>query len=389
VTLSGGLTQVSGTLGSTPNTSVTIDFYANTLPDPSGYGEGQTWLGSTAVMTDGSGHASFTATVAAAPAGQQFLGATATDSGHNTSEFSRDTIIAPSSLSGMVFEDFNNDGQGGFGEQGIPGVTVTLTGTDDLGRPVSLSQQTGADGSYFFGGLLPGNYTFTETQPAGYTQGIDSVGTAGGSLAGTDQFVVQLGQGVDGINYNYGERPPAGGPVPQGQTATNRFWHNRDRPAPIRALTGGAGTTRRADWLAIPLPNILGAGAGSHNLTGKSNTDVAGLFQSDFAQSGPKLDAQVLATALAVYVTNATLDPTQVAAQYGFTVSGDGVGTATVNVGSTGDAFGVADNTTMTVMDLLLATNDQAVDGVLYDGNQTRRGEANVVYSAVNAAGNL
>ena len=97
----------------------------------------------------------------------------------------------------------------------------------------------------------------------------------------------------------------------------------------------------------------------------------------------------MLATALAVYVTNATLDPTQVAARYGFTVSGCGVGTATVNVGSNGDAFGVANNTTMTVMDLLLATDAQAVDGVLYHGNQTRRGEAVNVYSAVNVSGDI
>src|SRR5262249_26826592 len=148
VSLSGGMTQVSGQVNSTPNTTFTLDFYANTLPDPSGYGEGQTWLGSTIVMTDGSGHASFTATVAGPTAGQQVLSATATDSDHNTSEFSQDTIIAPSSLSGMVFVDFNDDGQVDFGEQGIAGVTVTLTGTDDLGHAVNLSQQTGTDGAY-------------------------------------------------------------------------------------------------------------------------------------------------------------------------------------------------------------------------------------------------
>ena len=77
------------------------------------------------------------------------------------------------------------------------------------------------------------------------------------------------------------------------------------------------------------------------------------------------------------------------AAQYGFTVSGDGVGTATVNVGCNGDAFGVANNTTMTVMDLLLATDAQAVNGVLYNGNTTRRNEANDVFSAVNQAGGI
>ena len=88
-----------------------------------------------------------------------------------------------------------------------------------------------------------------------------------------------------------------------------------------------------------------------------------------------------------VYVTNATLDPTAVAASYGFTVSGDGAGKATAKVGSNGDAFGVANNTTLTLMDLLLAADVQAVNGVLYNGNTTKRNEANNVFSAVNQAG--
>src|SRR5207245_8229177 len=117
----------------------------------------------------------------------------------------------------------------------------------------------------------------------------------------------------------------------------------------IKALNGGSTATQLANWLAATLPNTFGG------LKGKTNADVAALFQQDFLMKGVKLDAQVLATALAVYATNATLDNTGVAAQYGFTVSGDGVGTATVNVGSSGEAFGVADNTAMTVMDLLLA----------------------------------
>ena len=90
-----------------------------------------------------------------------------------------------------------------------------------------------------------------------------------------------------------------------------------------------------------------------------------------------------------MYATNATLDSTHVAAQYGFTVSGDGVGTAAVNVGSNGDAFGVANNTMLTVMDLLLATDAQAVNGVLSNGDSTRRNEANNVYSALNQAGDI
>jgi hypothetical protein len=124
-------------------------------------------------------------------------------------------------------------------------------------------------------------------------------------------------------------------------------------------------------------------------MTGEGNAYGAALFQQGILQKGPKLDAQVLATALSVYATDATLDTTGVAAQYGFTVSGYGVGTATVNVGSNGDAFGMANNNSMTVMDLLLATDDQAVGGRLYNGNAARRNEANAVYSALNQAGSV
>jgi hypothetical protein len=133
------------------------------------------------------------------------------------------------------------------------------------------------------------------------------------------------------------------------------------------------------DWLAATFVNMYGANSGN-DLAGQSNAYVAALFQPDFLESGPKVDAQVLATALAVNATNATLDNTAVAAQYGFVVSGDGVGAATWRVGSNGDAFGVANNHTMTVTGLLLATDDQAINGLLYNGNAAKRSEANAVY---------
>src|SRR5262249_15536979 len=152
--------------------------------------------------------------------------------------------------------------------------------------------------------------------------------------------------GVNGINYNFGERPVATGFVQKGQTAAIGFWHNKNGQALILALNGGTGN-QLGDWLAATLPDMYGRNANGNDLTGMSNAYVASFFQGLFTLPGPKLDAQVLATALSVYVTNATLDPTRVAAQYGFTVSGDGVGTATINVGSNGDAFGVANNTTM------------------------------------------
>ena len=104
--------------------------------------------------------------------------------------------------------------------------------------------------------------------------------------------------------------------------------------------------------------HIFGASAGSSNLAGKDNTFIATFFQNRFVVHGQKLDAQVLATALAVYVTDGTLDNTGVGTQYGFTVSGNGDATATYNVGTNGVAFGLADNNTMIVMDLLLAAEE-------------------------------
>src|SRR5262249_16937744 len=124
-------------------------------------------------------------------------------------------------------------------------------------------------------------------------------------------------------------------------------------------------------------------------LAGKDNAAAAALFQQDFVQKGQKLDAQVLATALSVYATNATLDNTQAAAGYGFKVAGDGGGTASVKGGLNGAAFGVVDNTTMTVMDLLLAADAQAAGGVLYGGNAALRSKANNVFAAVNQVGGI
>jgi hypothetical protein len=142
------------------------------------------------------------------------------------------------------------------------------------------------------------------------------------------------------------------------------------------------------DWLAATFPHLYGS-LSANNLAGKTNASIAALFQQDFLLKGVKLDTQVLATALSVYVTSATLDSTPAAAPYGFTVSGYGVGTATYNVGANGAAFGVADNTAVMVIDLLRAADAQAVNGLLYGGNLTLRTKANNVFSALNQTGGI
>ncbi|MEQ1858296.1 MAG: SdrD B-like domain-containing protein [Chthoniobacteraceae bacterium] len=109
-------------------------------------------------------------------------------------------------LSGTVFQDTSNNGTQEVGEPGLGGVTITLTGTDDLGAPVSVTMTSSVvDGSYTFPGLRPGNYTITETQPAGFLDGRDTVGTAGGTLANDVISTITLAENQVGSGYNFGE----------------------------------------------------------------------------------------------------------------------------------------------------------------------------------------
>ena len=83
------ITRVTGTFNSAPNTTFTLQVFASATCDPSGFGEGATFLGSFPVTTDGSGNASFTnQSVPTGGTGGQQITATATDPNGNTSEFS-------------------------------------------------------------------------------------------------------------------------------------------------------------------------------------------------------------------------------------------------------------------------------------------------------------
>ncbi|MEM7312031.1 MAG: SdrD B-like domain-containing protein [Planctomycetota bacterium] len=113
--------------------------------------------------------------------------------------------IANGEINGTVYVDLDGDGIQDPGEAGIPGVEITLTGTDIYGNPVSETVLTDADGNYSFTGLSPGDYTLTQTQPDSFIDGADTPGNLGGS-AGNDVINVTLsGDGFVGEDYNFGE----------------------------------------------------------------------------------------------------------------------------------------------------------------------------------------
>ncbi len=296
---------------------------------------------------------------------------------------------APASLSGFVYVDGNNNGDIDFGEAGIPGVTVTLTGVDLYGNSVTRTAATDANGAYSFNDLRAGTYRIVETQPASYVDGIDTLGTLGGVTANDVFSSIQVLAGQDGFNYNFGERLQSSTPITTGDTATIGFWHNKNGQALIKSLNGGATSTALGNWLATNFPNMYGAQSGSKNLSGKTNTQVAAAFMDRFTVKGQKLDAQVLAVAFAVYVTNSGLAGGSMASGYGFNVSATGTGARTFNVGSSGAAFGVANNSTLTVMQLLQATNSLSTAGNIYNFDTALRNLANTVYDSINNTGDI
>ena len=298
--------------------------------------------------------------------------------------------ILASSIAGNVYNDANNDGIFQNTESGINGVLVTLTGTNDLGQSISLTTNTAGNGAYSFTGLRPGTYTLVESQPAAFLDGRDTIGTPGGTTANDTFTAINLPSNFNGVNNNFGERLASTTAIGRGDTATIGFWHNNNGQALIRSLNGSSTSTALGNWLATSFPRIWGSQANStNNLTGRTNTQIAAYFLTKFNVRGQKLDAQVLAVALATYVTNSTLAGGNYAASYGFNVSSSGTGSRTFNVGSSGAAFGVANNTTLTVMQILQAANTNAVSGSLWNGNTSLRNLANTVFDGINQTGDI
>ncbi|WP_353085021.1 SdrD B-like domain-containing protein [Stenotrophomonas sp.] len=118
-----------------------------------------------------------------------------------------------SGISGKVWTDRNNDGVVDPGETGLANVTITLTGTDLVGNPITRDTVTDADGNYSFSDLPPGTYTVTEPdQPTGTRDGRTVAGSTGGTVTAPGTLPSKitglvLGVNQQSVNNNFGEIP--------------------------------------------------------------------------------------------------------------------------------------------------------------------------------------
>ncbi len=137
----GSGTHVTGLLNSAASTTFDLDFYSNPAcaPRPQEYLEGQDYIGSTQVTTDGSGNASFDVTLPTTVEAGARVSATATDPDGNTSEFSQRLIFSSTprsgtpaggttvTITGMLFDD-----AAGVSIGGAPATNVNVTGPTQI-----------------------------------------------------------------------------------------------------------------------------------------------------------------------------------------------------------------------------------------------------------------
>jgi hypothetical protein len=283
----------------------------------------------------------------------------------NTNIVNQNFLDMPAQLSGAVYRDNNNDGQRNNGEPGIAGVTVTLTGTDIAGNPVSLTTTTDGNGNYVFRDLPaagPGGYTIVEaTQPP---QTGDSASNVGGLTNASGQPVttgvgasanpntirnVELPAGGEGTNYLFGDVPNSAG-VSGTVWRDNDHDRNRDPNEPV--VPGWTVQLYRTD-----------ASGNNPVLVATTTTDASGQYSFTNLPPGPNYQV--------VFRSPDARDSTGQPALFGTPVNGE-QGTGTAPVPPT-IANGIIQSLTL-VADRVVPQQSLPLDpgGVVYDA-VTRR----------------
>jgi hypothetical protein len=293
-------------------------------------------------------------------------------------------------VSGYKFNDRNADGEwdkngmdncwnNSDDEAGLAGWTIFVDydgdGVKDANEPSAV---TDASGYYSIAGVAAGTWDVVEVMQSGWVRT-------------TPERIVSLSSGESETNVNFGNFK--GSLVMSGDTATVNFWKGTNGKALIYKLNGGGsnGTAKAlGNWLAANFDAIYGSGCGSNNLAGKTNAQIYSYLCSLVNSSSKQLEAQVLATALAAYVTDSDWAGGTYAAAYGFTVTSTGVKNDYFNVGDNGAAFGVANDSALTVWDVLQRTNTRARNGSLWSSYSSgAKAMAYNVFLGINQSGGI
>jgi hypothetical protein len=134
-----------------------------------------------------------------------------------------------SQLGGYVYIDRNNDGEIAFADDPNPefaigGASISLFSKVGNVETLVGTQQSSANGRYFFENINPGTYVLRQTQPVEFVDGIDTLGelqslngqaippnASPGTMSNNVFNNIVLTPDVGGEFYNFGERGLAAG----------------------------------------------------------------------------------------------------------------------------------------------------------------------------------
>ena len=138
-----GVTHIQGTISAAPSTEYYLEFFSNPTSDPSGYGQGQTFLTSTTVTTGSDGSGAFLVPTPSPLTVGESVSSTATDPSGNTSEFSADSIAIQSNTVYWVNSSGGDwDTPGNWSDDAVP------TGADDVVINIAVSSPITHNSSY-------------------------------------------------------------------------------------------------------------------------------------------------------------------------------------------------------------------------------------------------
>ncbi len=168
----GNATIVQGIVQAASNATYALDFFANTVADPTGYGEGESFVGWSEVTTDDSGIATFTLTIPVAVPVGQFLTATATGSRYVVGGYFQGYADDVTSAFSLAIPVTSEPPSGMFGfesptlavSEGETNVIVVVVRTGDTASPVTVDYSTGNGSSTAGSDYLAtdGTLTFAE-----------------------------------------------------------------------------------------------------------------------------------------------------------------------------------------------------------------------------------
>ncbi|MFT3790523.1 MAG: Ig-like domain repeat protein [Rudaea sp.] len=181
--IAGGTATISGTINSSASAALHLEFFANSACSDAGYGQGQAFIGSTDVTTDGSGNATFGGLSLTVPGALTVITATATDAAGNTSEFSKCPAAAAGASSTTLISSLNPS---------VVGQSVTFTATVAGNAPTGTVQFK--DGGINLGAavaLAGASATLVTNSLAAGTHPISAVYSGDGGNTGSTSAVVE------------------------------------------------------------------------------------------------------------------------------------------------------------------------------------------------------